>query len=189
MSTETTMTRLPSETEDREERARAGDAAAREELLELARDELVRFCFRYLGDAHEAEDAAQDVLASVARPGGWPGGAFRSWLLRVARNRCLGTLRRRRDGRVGVGSLLGASRPSPRTGPATSSARRERQEVLRAYLTALPDHHAEVLLLRYFDDLDRAGIAEVLELSVSVVKSRLFEARKELRKRMGDRAP
>ena len=50
----------------------------------------------------------------------------------------------------------------------------------------MPEHHREVLILRYFEDLDRGEIAEILELSESVVKSRLFEARRKLREHLQD---
>ena len=54
-----------------ERRARDGDSTAAAQLLEAARDDLVRFCYRYLGNVEEAEDAAQNVVAAIlARP--WP---------------------------------------------------------------------------------------------------------------------
>ncbi len=48
-----------------EERARSGDQAARARLLAHSRDDLTRFCYRYLGNVHESEDAAQDVLVTL----------------------------------------------------------------------------------------------------------------------------
>ena len=48
----------------------------------------------------------------------------------------------------------------------------------------MPHAHAEVLTLFYFDDLSRKEMAEVLELPESVIKSRLYEARRELAQRI-----
>ena len=167
-----------------EARARSGDQAAMAKLLDRSRDDLTRFCYRYLGNVHEAEDAAQDVLVSLAERKSWPEGSFRAWLFRIARNRCLDLIRHRRGGRVGIGSFLGDSRlPSPRTGPRTALLRQEEQEALRRQLTLLSPDQAEVLMLRYFEGLSRKEIAEILEVAESVVKSRLFAGARELRLR------
>ena len=169
-----------------EQRARGGDRAAAGVLLERHRGDLVRFCHRYLGDVDSAEDAAQDVLAVLAGLP-WPRGSTRAWLFRAGRNRCFNLCRQRRDGRIGVGTLFGGSwLPSPATGPRTALDRREQQEQLRRHLTLLAPAQAEVLTLRFFDDLNRKEIAEVLELTESVVKSRLFEGARELRRRMAE---
>ena len=175
----------PSRTDelDLEARARSGDRAAVVKLLDRLGVDLARFCHRYLGDLHEAEDAAQDVLIVLTKEGRWPQGGL-AWVLRVARNRCLDLAKRRQDGRVGVGAFGNSQLPSPRTGPRTALARQQEHELLRQHISSLTQPHGEVLMLRYFEDLSRKEIAEVLELSESVVKSRLFEARKELRWRM-----
>ena len=166
-------------------RARDGDNGAVGELMARSREAVVRFCLRYLGDPHEAEDAAQDVLAQVASGSRWPEGAFRPWLYRMARNRCLDLLKARRGGRVGAGPLVRDSRwPSPRTGPRTALLRDERRERIRGLVAAMPEPHREVLILRYFEDLSRGEIAQVLGLPVSLVKSRLFEARQKLKERL-----
>ena len=167
------------------DRARDGDQEAAGRLCERYRDSLVSFCFRYLNNDSDAEDAAQEVLAKVALANDWPTGSFRAWLYRLSRNRSLDYIRQRRDGRVGIGTLFcGSSLRSPRTGPRTGAVRRERDEQLRQHLTSLTTQHAEILTLRYFSDLGRQEIAEVLEVSESVVKARLSAARRELARRI-----
>ena len=166
-------------------RARGGDTQARGELVSRYQETVLRFCQTYLGGLHDAEDAAQDVMACVATGERLPDQRFRPWLYRVARNRCLAALRTRRDGRVGAGSAAGDSRwPSPRTGPRTAVLRNEWYDRLHKLVDSMPEQHREVLILRYFEDLGRQEIAEVLELTESVVKSRLFEARQKLREQM-----
>lgn len=173
-----------------EERARAGDVAAKAELLGRSRESLVRFSYRYLSDVHLAEDVAQDVLATVSAEGQWPQGNLRSWLLRLARNRCLDVLKSRKDGRVGAGSFLSdPSQISPRTGPRTAFARQERAELLRKQLAGLREPLAEVLMLRYFEDLSHKDIAEVLDLPESTVQSRLLAGRRELQRKMNEEKP
>ena len=180
------ITRSPEDDDDELlRRARGGDTQARGELVSRYQETIVRFCQTYLGGLHDAEDAAQDVMACVATGDRLPDQRFRPWLYRVARNRCLAVLRTRRNGRVGVGLSAGASRwPSPRTGPRTAVLRNEWYERLHKLVDTMPEHHREVLILRYFEDLGRKEIAEVLELSESVVKSRLFEARQKLREQL-----
>lgn len=168
-------------------RSRSGDTQARGELVSRYQEMILRFCQTYLGSLHDAEDAAQDVMACVATGDRLPDQRFRPWLYRVARNRCLAALRKRRDGRVGAGSIAGDSRwPSPRTGPRTAVLRNEWHERLHELVDSMPEQQREVLILRYFGDLARKEIAEILELSESVVKSRLFEARQKLREQLQD---
>ena len=179
------ITRSPEDDDELLRRARGGDTQARGELVSRYQETILRFCQTYLGGLHDAEDATQDVMACVATGDRLPDHRFRAWLYRVARNRCLAALRTRRNGRVGVGLVAGESRwPSPRTGPRTAVLRNEWYERLHKLVDTMPQQHREVLILRYFEDLGRKEIAEVLELSESVVKSRLFEARQKLREQL-----
>ena len=144
---------------------------------------VLRYCYAYLGNVHDAEDAAQDILAVVSAREQLPRGRFRPWLYRVARNRCLNLLRDSRGEPRGVW-LSGSRWPSPRTGPRTAALRAEARERVRQVLAEMSDEHRDVLILRYFEELSRQEMAEVLELPASVIKSRLFEAFQKLRERL-----
>src|SRR5216117_2647059 len=76
-------------------KARAGDGEAFRELIEPYRRELQVHCYRMLGSFQDAEDALQDTLLAAWRGlGGFDGRAsIRTWLYRIATNRCLSTLR------------------------------------------------------------------------------------------------
>src|SRR5262245_65426654 len=80
-------------------RARAGDGDAFRELIEPHRRELQVHCYRMLGPFQDAEDALQDtLLAAWQGIGGFQGRAsLRTWLYRIATNRCLNA--RRSDSR------------------------------------------------------------------------------------------
>lgn len=181
MDTPSTISRL--DDARLEQRCLAGDRAAAAELLTRCRSDLVGYCYRYLGNVDDAEDAVQDV-ATALTTAGTPKTSARAWLFRVARNRCLNQIKRRKDGRVGIGTFFADSQlPSPRTGPGTAIVRQELSEELRWHLLRLPPEQAEVLSLRYLDGMSRKEVAEVLELPESVVKSRIFHAVHELRRR------
>lgn len=159
---------------------RQGDAHAAAELNRLYRDAMYRFCWGYLGSNDEAEDAVQDVCFKVLTAKDVPE-RFRPWLYRVARNHCLNLLRSR-NRRQDAHRLPSASQlPQALTGQLTRLVRDEHRSHVVAMLDQLPEAQQEVLRLRYAESLSRTEIAEILDLSESVVKSRLFEGLTKLR--------
>ena len=77
------------------EQAQAGDGDAFRELVDPYRRELQVHCYRMLGSLHDAEDALQEtLLAAWQGLGGFEGrSSLRTWLYRVATNRCLNMVR------------------------------------------------------------------------------------------------
>ncbi len=162
-------------------RARRGDGSAVTRLCERYRSALVAFCYRYLCDTQDAEDAAQSTLARIAAEDRWPKGTFRPWLYCIARHHCLNLIRDAPGNRVGLGTFFRESKLlSPRTGPSTAVAKRELDERIRRSLAALPEDLAEILTLQYFEGMSRHEIAEVLGVSEIAVKGRLAKARREM---------
>jgi RNA polymerase sigma factor (sigma-70 family) len=103
-------------------RARAGDGEAFRELTEPHRRELQVHCYRMLGSFQDAEDALQDtLLAAWQGLGGFEGRAsIRTWLYRIATNRCLNALRSASRRPAKEWDMPGSNRPS-RPGSARSS--------------------------------------------------------------------
>lgn len=160
-------------------RLRAGDGAAGE-LLECAwRERLVTFCSSYLRHRQDAEDAASEVIVRVLAARDVPED-FRPWILRIARNHCLNRLR---DAAPRAHEPLASDvdRIATATGPLTQAARADDRDFLQRTLARLSPEERELLRLRYVDDLSREEIAAVVDLPVSVVKSRLYEAIATLR--------
>ncbi len=159
---------------------REGDRTAGALLEDLYRLALIRFCWGYLGRVEDAEDAVQDITCKVLSSKSIPD-AFRPWLYKTARNHCLNLLRER--GRRCDGEELpsGSQLRDMLTGQLTRLVRTEQQEHADELLRRLPESQQEVLRLRYVEGLARGEIAEVLETSEGVIKSRLFEGLKRLR--------
>jgi len=159
---------------------RDGHTEAGAFLDRLYRERLILFCLGHLGDSQEAEDVVQEVFYRVLKSDAVPDN-FRAWIYKICRNRCLDILRsrkrRRDDGSLPTASHLDAQL----TGNLTRIARGEQWERLRELVAALPPDQREVLQLRYAEGLSRAEIAEVLEIPVKLVKSRLFHGLEKLR--------
>ncbi len=164
------------------DRARAGDAAALEELLSTVAPSVHRFGLRMCKNAHDAEDVLQDTLLSVATHlGEFEGRAsLLSWVFTLARTACV---RRRRGLKnqppADVADLAEARDAGPT--PEQQTADRELAGALGRALDALPEDYREVIVLRDIEGLTAADAAVSLGVSVDALKSRLHRAREALR--------
>ena len=166
------------------ERARQGNVAAFEELVRRYEQIAFRTALLVCGDADEARDAAQEgfVRAWRALPGFRGGAEPRPWMLRIvanaARNRRRGSSRQAALGlRLAEDPLSGGAAPSPEG----SILAQERREALLAAIGRLSTDDRLVIGLRWFVDMDEAGMAAVLNVARGTVKSRLSRAMARLR--------
>jgi RNA polymerase sigma factor (sigma-70 family) len=170
-------------------RARRGDADAYGALVAAHQEMTFRTAYLVLGDAAEAEDAAQEafVRAYRALDRFRDGEPFRPWLLRIAVNAARN--RRRAAGRR-AGLLLraeanAAANASIPSAEAAVMAGERRRLLLEAVNALAPDDRL-VIGARYFLDLPEAEIAALAGVPHGTVKSRLFRARAKLAKAIGD---
>jgi RNA polymerase sigma-70 factor (TIGR02960 family) len=191
-------------------RARAGDGDAFRELAEPYRRELHVHCYRMLGSFQDAEDVLQDtMLAAWQGIAGFEGRAsLRTWLYRIATNRCLNALRSasRRPARewdisaieppepTGVSEIVWLE-PYPDTlregavnVPLGPEARYEQTEAISlAFVTALqflPARQRAVLILREVLGYRANEVADMLDSTVESVNSALKRARAGLQQRL-----
>ncbi len=172
-------------------RYRQGDVAAFEVLLDRHRPGVFRFLARFTGDHARAEDLAQDCWMRFidAAPRWNADGRFKIWLYAVARN--LATDEARRATHRSHASLDAPVRGRPvselvperrarsrRTRPATPSSGR----ACSAPSPSLPVEQREVFLLREYEGVSFAEIAEVTGSPVPTVKSRMRYALEALRR-------
>ena len=171
-------------------RARAGDAAAREDLARRSGEAAFRFALQLLGDRESARDVAQDSVmrffAALDRVD--PERSPAPWLLRIVRNRVIDLRRHERArggapprGSDGAGFAAALELPDRSPGPLERSVERELQRLVWQCLAGLEPAHREILVLRDYQDLSYRDIALVLEIPIGTVMSRLHAARRLLR--------
>ena len=157
------------------ERVRRGDAQAFRVLVDRHRAWLTARCRRHLGgDAHAAEDVAQECLVALQRTvvGGDKPLRVRPWLSVVARNRCIDESRKLRA--FPTSSV-------PDTAVFDPEAGTEDPHLMRAW-SALTGRHRKVLELRELGGLSYEEIAVALAVTAGAVETLLFRARTALRR-------
>jgi RNA polymerase sigma-70 factor (TIGR02960 family) len=196
--------------DDLVERARAGDGEAFRELVAPHQRELQVHCYRMLGSISDAEDALQDTLLAA-----WQGiasfegrSSLRTWLYRIATNRCLNARRAAARRPAKEWDVPRVDPPEPtRLGevvwlepipdalldgvidqPLGPAARYEQRESISlAFVTALqllPPRQVAVLVLRDVLGYPASEVAAMLDTSVDSVTSALKRARATLQRRM-----
>jgi RNA polymerase sigma-70 factor (ECF subfamily) len=147
------------------------------------RADVLRLCARFLPNRQDAEEACQDTLLALARGIERFEGrsSFRTWLHRLAANRARSTYQgmRRRFVAEAAGVPL-PDRPDPRR---TSVVAGTRLDLLDALGRLAPDL-AESVALRDVLGLGYREIAGLLDVPEGTVKSRIHEARRQLRQRL-----
>ena len=158
-------------------RAQAGRLDAFEELVRRHRTATYRVALRLLGDESDAEDATQDAFVQAWRNlGGFRAdAAFSTWMYRIVTNRCLNMLRARRRTEP-----LPEEREAPASRPDRIAEARWQVEDLKRAIGRLTPEQRGPLVLRELQGCSYEEIAQVLDLSIPAVKSRLHRARLEL---------
>ena len=152
---------------------RGGSSEAFDDLFERYRDPIWRFFRRRVSDPARAEELSQDTFVALVQNAGRyvPRAPFRRYLFGIAFNVWLAARRRLR---LAVAAPEGWDPPAPPADPT-------RAIWIRRALAALPELDRDVLMLREYDQLDYAEIAELTAVPIGTVRSRLFRARAALR--------
>lgn len=138
--------------------------------------DVLRVCYFYLSDREKAEDVCQDVFVRLmtTHPLLQPG-REKSWLLKVALNRCRDLWRGAWLKRVILGGPTFELIPAP-----DEFSRRDDQQAMMAAINQLSATFKEVILLHYYQGMNIAEIAQMLELPEGTISSRLSRGRKKL---------
>jgi RNA polymerase sigma-70 factor (ECF subfamily) len=173
-------------------RSKTGDSDAKEFLIERYQPRVAGFVFVCVGEGQAVDDLCQTIFYKmlVGLPRLEIDGKFESWLFRIARNACFDYLRKRRLRRIFVpwssDNNQFASVAESMTEPTREPTDDRRIEGFRRALMMLPTKQRELVALLQDDRLSYQQLAAVTNSSVKSVKSRLFRARRQLRKLMHD---
>ena len=162
--------------------AQNGSEDAFASLVETYQTPVYNLCYRMLGDAQEAEDAAQETFwrAYQAIKRYDPQRPFMTWLLSIAAHYCIDQQRKRRLPTIDLELLPEEGAPDPTPSPEKVLARTEEERMLRKLLVELNPQDRAALIMRYWYDFSDQEIAQALSLTVSAVKSRLHRTRQLL---------
>jgi RNA polymerase sigma-70 factor (ECF subfamily) len=171
------------------ERCQAGDLSAFEPLVEKYRQRVWRLAYNVLRDREEAWDVAQDafIRAYQALPSFRGQSAFYTWLFRIVMNLAADRARQR----AARGRAFGTERVPEEdwerlmtdqdASPDSSAAQTEDRERIAKALDTLSEDHRTIIMLSDVEGLAYREIAEVLDIPIGTVMSRLHNARKRLR--------
>lgn len=149
-------------------------------VVQRHRARLVRHAASILKDRERAHDAVQDVFIKAMREKRFFDAGFKrgAWLHRVTNNLCLNMVRdRRRRGDI-LANMDTPKSAAPRQEATVTHA--ERADRMREALSRLSEPHRRILQERFFSDLSYNEIAEVLDLKLGTVMSRLSRAKSAL---------
>jgi len=170
--------------------AQGGDSRAFDELVNRYKDKVYRLGFKILRHEEDAAEALQDAFLSAYRglKNFKAESTFSTWLYRVATNAALMRYRRRREPHVSLEQSQSPNEdaeplavPDWSQQPLEELLDQETREIMEESMQRLPEDLRTVFVLRDVQELSNAEAAEILDVSVAAVKSRLHRARAGLR--------
>jgi len=165
-------------------RSQKGDQEAFAELFEQYKNLVYKTAYLMLGEADDAQEALQEVFVNVHRslPAYDPRkAAFTTWLYRITIRYCLNHRRKRR---ISSQSLEESHLKLQADSSEMDFA--EKDEIQKA-ISLLNKSQIAVIILRYYNDLSYAEIAQILDIPLGTVKSRLDRSLKVLRQILSER--
>ncbi len=167
--------------------AMAGDLDAFDELVRRYRPAALAVAYKVSGSWDEAEDAAQEafLIALKALPTLRDPKKFGAWLHAITRHQALRHVNHRQRWQLDE-LLLERWEALYEEDAFARMERRQRYEELHAALQDLPEMYRLVVWLHYFEDMPLKRVAAFLGLPLTTVKWRMHEAKRMLRKRMGN---
>ncbi|MFD0715665.1 RNA polymerase sigma factor [Paenibacillus sp. GCM10027626] len=143
------------------------------EFFERYNKDVYRTCYYMLRDASDAEDICQEVFMKALTSGWRQVEHLKTWLMRIAVNHCLNHLRRQKTKRVKEKLLQLFQREQTEPSLLAAVERRETEDEWADRMARLPDKVRVVMTLRFTNDLALKEIADILDIPVGTVKSRM----------------
>ncbi len=150
-------------------------------LIQKYEKRIYNIAFKFMRNEYDAQDAAQDAIIKMftnIRKFSFQS-AFTTWMYRVTANTCLDLLRKKNPSadieefeRLAV---------SPEGNPAADTINRELGNAIKDAIRLLPEKYIPIIVLKDMDGMKYEEIAEIMNISVGTVKSRISRAREKLR--------
>lgn len=167
------------------EQALKGDKDAFGNIIGAYQRPVYNLAYRMLNNANEAEEAAQEAfIRAYTRLQSYNAEhKFSTWLLSITSNYCIDIIRKRRAIMLSLDEPL-PSHPAlmseKSSGPESQLVQTEEQRLVQTLLMELEPDYRQAVVLRYWYDLSYEEIADIMDTTVSAIKSRLFRARRQL---------
>lgn len=169
----------------------AGSETALSRLIAIHGRRLTQYASRFLGNAAEGDDVAQDTFVRVWQTAGRydpDRAAVSTWIYRIATNLCIDRQRRGRVwklfGKTDIGDLADEIADDAPDAPTTVAARQQLVQVRRA-ISLLPDRQRQAILLAAVAGMDSRDIAAIMDANIGAVEQLLVRARRTLRAQSG----
>lgn len=171
--------------------AQQGDPQAFTSLVETYQRPVYNLCYRMLGNAEDAEDAAQETfLRAYKSLGSYDNNrSLSTWLLSIAAHYCIDQIRRRRLPLVSIEDLPMPDLPDKGLDVETKLGNKEERSRIRGLLEALEPTDRALVVMYYWYDFSYQEIGQSLKLTESAVKSRLHRARRAMAQRWLEQQP
>jgi RNA polymerase sigma-70 factor (ECF subfamily) len=171
-------------------RAQEDDERAFGELVTRYESKVYSLAMKMLRNPEDAEDVLQETFLRAYRGiKSFKGNStFSTWIYRITANSALMRLRKKQLPQVSIEDSDERETPIAiadwAPGPAEQLLNQEMQRVMDEAIESLPHEFRQVFILRDVEEMSNADVAEILDLSVAAVKSRLHRARLKVRNRL-----
>ncbi|WP_078551594.1 RNA polymerase sigma factor [Bacillus alkalicellulosilyticus] len=169
-------------------KAKKGNKEALLQLIMAEKDTFYKLALSYMGNSHDAMDAMEDMIVKLYEsiPQLKKEESFYSWSKTILVNSCKSSLRK--NNKILLLDDWSTTTAETDLGHALASdpyRNSENQMELNQLLMQINEHQREAIQLKYFHDLDYQTIAEMTNVSLGTVKSRIFQGLKKLREYYG----
>ncbi|ASK61570.1 RNA polymerase sigma factor SigW [Virgibacillus phasianinus] len=170
-----------------------GDQSAFEDVVTFYQHKIYQHCYRMLGNAHEAEDIAQEAfIRAYTNIDSYDiNRKFSTWLYRIATNLTIDRIRKRKpdyylDAEVkGTDGLnMYSQLESDTILPEAEVENLELKSYIHHEISELPPKYRSIIILRYLEEFSLQEISDILDIPLGTVKTRIHRGREALRKKL-----
>ena len=158
-----------------------GNPHAFEELLERYKNLVYSVVLRMVNDLDDANDLAQEVFIKTYKNLNRysPEFKFSTWIIKIATNTVIDFRRKKKPESIDIDEMV--YEPADEVTPETNYVQNEGKRALAAAIEKLPDMYKVPIVLYHIEDMSYQEISDILEISLSKVKNRIFRGRKMLK--------